>query len=64
MRPGERTVAVDEGEREVRFAVTFAEGDGELAAYFTGQRKAGRPVSPFSVEVEYLGPPERPEVGR
>lgn len=47
---------VSEGQREVEFVTILAAGDATLEAYFTGQRTDGRPVTPFFVEVEYLGP--------
>jgi len=47
---------VAEGQREAEFVTDLAAGDGTLEAHFTGQRTDGRPVAPFFVEVEYLGP--------
>lgn len=49
-------VDVAEGQREAEFMITLAAGDGVLEASVTGQRADGRPVTPFFVEVEYLGP--------
>ena len=47
---------VAEGQREAEFFTDLAAGDGTLEAHFSGQRTDGRPVTPFFVEVEYLGP--------
>jgi arylsulfatase A-like enzyme len=47
---------VAEGQREAGFVIILTRGDGSLETYFTGQRADGRPVTPFFVEVEYLGP--------
>jgi len=52
----DHAVDIDEGAREVRFVVGLAAGDGTLETTLTGQRADGRPVTPFFVEVEYLGP--------
>jgi hypothetical protein len=54
--PADHSLAVDEGQREASFVVDLVQGDGTLDTYFTGQRTDGRPVTPFFVEVEYLGP--------
>ena len=53
--PVEHSLDVGEGQAEARFDLTLPEGDGSLEAYFTGQRTDGRTVTPFFVEVEYLG---------
>jgi len=60
----ETAVDVDGGAREARFDVDLAEGDGTLETYLTGQRKDERPVTPFFVEVEYLGPETPADEGK
>lgn len=55
---------VDEGQREARFVVSLAAGDGSLETTLTGQRADGRTVTPFFVEVEYLGPDQPADEGR
>jgi hypothetical protein len=55
---------VDEGQREARFVVSLAAGDGSLETTLTGQRADGRPVTPFFVEVEYLGSEPPADEGR
>jgi hypothetical protein len=55
---------VDEGQREARFVVSLAAGDSLLETTLSGQRADGRPVTPFFVEVEYLGPDQPADEGR
>jgi arylsulfatase A-like enzyme len=58
------SVEVAEGQREASFIVTLAEGEGALETTLTGQRADGRPVTPFFVEIEYLGPDTPAESGK
>ena len=53
--PVDHSLAIEEGQREASFVVNLAAGDGTLETHLTGQRADGRPVTPFFVEVEYLG---------
>jgi len=41
--------------KEVRFRLELEAGPGELEAYLTGQRTDGQKISPFFVDVLYLG---------
>jgi arylsulfatase A-like enzyme len=46
---------IPEGSSEVRFDLSLDEMKGELETYFTGQRRDGKKITPFFVDVEFLG---------
>ena len=45
---------IQKGAKFVKFTVNLKAGEGRLEAYFTGQRKDGKKVTPFFVDVNYL----------
>lgn len=49
-----KTQRIESGMKEIKFKVNLKAGVGKLEAYFTGQRKDGKKVSSFFVDVEYL----------
>jgi arylsulfatase A-like enzyme len=45
-----------EGSTKVNLELRLDEIEGAIETYFTGQRRDGKKITPFFIEVEYLGP--------
>jgi len=50
-----KTQDIEAGSDRISFELSLTKMKGELETYFTGQRRDGKNITPFFVEVEFLG---------